>query len=69
MTPAGTSMVGASRTVAGGETVAWEHIRIEARQEAMLLKLRFLPGSLGTRSVLVEEVVAPRWAYVGGAGG
>ena len=37
-------------------------------QEAMLLKLRFLPGSLGTRSVLVEEVVAPRWAYVDGAG-
>ena len=41
----------------------------EARQEAMLLKLRFLPGSLGTRSVLVEDVVAPRWAYVDREGG
>ena len=40
----------------------------ESPQEAMLLKLRFLPGSLGTRSVLVEEVVAPRWAYVDGTG-
>lgn len=34
------------------------------RKEPILLKLRFLPDSRATRSVLIEEVVAQRWAIV-----
>jgi len=40
MTPAGTSMFGASRTVAAGQTVGWEHIRIEAREEGLVYVAR-----------------------------
>lgn len=57
------------RGSAAHEEVARLLNETDAPQEAMLLKLRFLPGSLGTRSVLVEEVVAPRWAYIGELGG
>ena len=35
------------------------------RKEPVLLKVRFLPDSRATRSVLIEEVVAQRWALVG----
>jgi hypothetical protein len=33
--PFGTTMMGASSTVAGGRTVAWEHLRLEARPEGV----------------------------------
>ena len=37
----------------------------QERQVApMILRVRFLPGTAGLRSVLVEKVVAPRWAIV-----
>lgn len=39
---------------------------LPGRTEPMLLKLRILPGSESRRSVLVEEVVAPRWALMDG---
>ena len=34
------------------------------RKEPMLLRVRFLPGTRATRSVLIEEVLAQRWAVV-----
>lgn len=33
--PRGTTMMGGSTTVAGGRTVAWEHLRLEARPEGI----------------------------------
>jgi hypothetical protein len=38
-------------------------------REPFLLKLRFLPDSRATRSVVIEEVVAKRWALLTGSTG
>lgn len=36
----------------------------QKRPVPLLLRLRFLPGARSTRSVQVDEVLAPRWAYL-----
>ncbi|HEX4956155.1 MAG TPA: DUF6265 family protein [Thermoanaerobaculia bacterium] len=54
MAPLGGTMFGMSRTVAGGKTTAWEHLRIEVREGAVFY-VAFPSGQAETAFRLVEQ--------------